>query len=290
MDRAVALREFEQKVARPQAIYHGYHRGKELFPTKAEIGLARDPINPRFLFLNWKPTGVTWQQIAAGDYAIDAYLDKLALHLTTTFPEQFFFTMHHEPENDVVERAGSGMTAKDYAAAVRYVITRLRAHGASNLVSVMSYMAFVRWNAKPWFEDLYPGDDVIDWVAWDAYSYSDPGYGYGDFAEMMNRQSESRASWPGFYNWAAQTFPDKPLMLGEWAVWHSKKNPEHQARYFDSVRLQLELFPRLKAFVYFESPNADGRNSMIDATKRGLKSYQQLSRHSAFDVKVGQRL
>ncbi|WP_144121865.1 glycoside hydrolase family 26 protein [Catellatospora sichuanensis] len=287
-NRIQALYEFERRTNRRQVVYHAYHRGTSLFPTPEELSITKDALHKRVLFLNWKPQGVSWAGIARGDGRTEAYLDRLAVHIRGSLQDQFFFTMNHEPENDVNPRPGSGMTAQDYAAAFRHVVTGLRARGVNNLVSVMCYMAFVPWNVKDWFEDLYPGDDVVDWVAWDTYAYSDPGYGYGDFAEMMNRKSGSRKDWPGFYNWAATSFPDKPLMLGEWGVWHSRSNPQHQARFFDSARLQLELFPRLKALVYFESPSAEeGRSSMIDMTSTGLASFQQFSKHPAFDITTG---
>lgn len=289
-DRAEALLDFEKRVSRPQLIYHSYHRGQQLFPTESEIGIARDPARPRVLFMNWKPLGATWGQIAAGHAETDSYLERLARHIKRTFPEQFFFTMHHEPENEVRDRAGSGMTAKDYAAAFRHVIRKLRAEGVDNLVSTMCYMAYIPWNTKEWFEDLYPGNDVVDWVSWDIYAYSDPGYGHGDFAEMMNRRSGSRPGWPGIYNWAARTFPDKPLMVAEWGVWHSRSNPGHQAAFFDSARLQLELFPRVKAYVYFESPNAEGRDSRVQVTQAGLRSFQRFSLHPAFAVVLDRRV
>jgi hypothetical protein len=288
-DRTQALADFEARAAKPQIVYHAYHRGRELFPTAAEIALARDVNNPRILFLNWKPTGVTWGQIAAGDAGTDAYLDQLAAHIKATFPELFFFTMHHEPENDVVEQAGSGMTAKDYASAYRYVIERLRANAVTNAVSAMVYMAYIPWNVKPWFGDLYPGNDVVDWIAWDIYAYSEPGHGFGDFAEMMNRRSDSQPGWPGFYNWAARSFPDKPLMVAEWGVWYSTNNPRHQADFFESARLQLELFPRVKAYVYFETPNAEGRDSRVHNTPAGLRAFQQFSGHPAFAVTLSRR-
>ncbi len=284
LDRSVALTEFERRVDRAQLIYHAYHRGDEMFPTAAEIALARDPYNPRVLLLNWKPEGVTWREIALGDDETDAYLKRLARHIRATFRDQFFFTMHHEPENDVEEWPGSGMTAKDYASAFRYVITMLRREGLTNLVSTVCYMAYVPWNVKPWFADLYPGDDVVDWVSWDTYAYSDPGYGHGDFAEMLNRKSGSRQEWPGFYNWAARTFPGKPLMLAEWGLWYSDRNPGHQADFFNSARLQLELFPRIKAYVYFETPDDQGRDSRVHTTSRGLAEYRRLSEHPAFDL------
>jgi hypothetical protein len=288
--RDEALADFEEQTGRTQAIYHAYHRGNELFPTRTEIGIARDPAKPRLLFVNWKPTGASWAQIARGDDDVDAYLERLAAHIKANFGERFFFTVHHEPENDVRESSGSGYTPKDYRDMYRHVITKLRAEGATNIVSTMVHMGYVQWNIKSWFRDIYPGDDVVDWLAWDVYAHSEPGeYGYGDFSEMVNRRTDDEPSWPGFYNYAAARHPDKPLMIGEWGVWYSGKDPDHMAEFFDSVRDQIQLFPRIKALVYFDTPaDQQGRDSRVDRTRDGLAAYKRLGLSPTFQVDVRQ--
>lgn len=283
--RADAIARFEERTGRPQDVFHAYHRGNELFPTDEEIAIARDPARPRLLFLNWKPRGASWAEIAKGDPDVNAYLDKLAAHIKDRFAEPFFFTVHHEPENDVDSREGSGMTAADYAAMYRYVIEYLRGKGVTNLVTVMVYMAYLGWSTKPWHADLYPGDDVVDWVSWDTYAYSDKGYGYGDFAEMVDRADDSGA-WPGYYRWATRTFPDKPLMLAEWGVWKSDKNPGHQAAVFAQAMAQLAHFPRLKALMYFETANDRGKDSRIDGDPTTLSAFRELGESWQFQVKI----
>lgn len=281
---ATALAAFEQASGRTQDIYHAYHRGQaELFPTAAERAIARQPGKNRLLFLNWKPTGASWAQIAAG--ARDGYLDRLAVHIRATYPDQFFFTVHHEPENDVRQRAGSGYTATDYAAMFRHVITRLRAHGATNLVTVIVHMAYPKLTSSWWFRDLYPGDDVVDWVGFDTYARSQPGYGYGDFNELINRRSLAYG-WPGFYTWATAEHPDKPLMVSEWGLWRTSGDP-HAAALFGSVVRQLANFPRIKAMVYFDTPSDQrGRDSRIDRVPSTLAAFRQLARHPLFDVEL----
>lgn len=287
---AAALARFEESTGRPQAIYHSYHHDTELFPTAAEAAIARDPAHPRLLLINWKPPRISWARIAAGDSGVDAYLDRLAAHIRRTFPERFFLAVHHEPEEQVRPKAGSGYEARDYRAMYRHVVQRLRARGATNVVTVMIYMAYVKWNAQPWFGDLYPGDDVVDWVAWDAYAYSRPGYGHGDFAELMNRRSPSAPHWPGFYAWASRTFPAKPFMIAEWGVWRSAENSGHQARFFASVARQIGRYPRIKAMVYFNTPrNQQGYDSRVDGTAEGLRAYRSLGADERFRVSPGRR-
>jgi hypothetical protein len=283
---AVALRDFERKTGRTQAVFHAYHRGANgVFPTAQEKALAREPGRPRILFLNWKPTGASWAGIARGDGRTDRFLDRLARHIRTTYREPFFFTVHHEPEDDVRPRAGSGYTARDYAAMYRRVVRRLRAGGVDNLVTVLVHMAYAPLTRRPWFDEMYPGDDVVDWIGFDTYAYSEPGYGHGDFAELVNRRSGGRGEWPGFYNWATSQYPDKPLMVAEWGVWHSRGNPAHKARFYRSVGTQIGRFPRIKALVHFDTPsNQKGWDSRVDSTSDGLVAYRELGALPVFRV------
>ena len=280
-----ALASFEEKTQRRQDIYHAYHRGTgQLFPTRDEIAIARDN---RLLFLNWKPAGASWAKIAAGDTKTDAFLDRLAEHIKSEFPERFFFTVHHEAEDNVREKAGSGYTAADYSAMYRHVVDRLRERGVDNLVTVLVHMAYVPHTAKNWFERMYPGDDVIDWIGFDSYAYSDPGYGHGDLTELLNRRMGSRPAWPGFYNWAVTRHPGKPLMVAEWGVWSSRKNPGHKADFYREVGRQIRDFPKIRAMVHFETPhNQKGLDSRVDATPESLAAYRRLSRLPIFQVDV----
>jgi len=288
---ASALARFERKTGRHQAIYHAYHGGtRQLFPTEQEIRIAHQPGQRRILFLNWKPESASWAKIAKGDRRTDAFIDRLAAHIKKNFPEQFFFAVHHEGENDVRERAGSGYTARDYAAMYRHVIKRLRAKGADNVVSVLVHMTYVPHAQKSWFSQMYPGDDVVDWIGLDTYAYSDPGYGHGQFSEIFNRRLEGKQGWPGFYNWASHRHPGKPLMLAEWGVWSSKRNPRYKAEFYRRMGSEIREFPRIKAMVQFETPsNQKGQDSSVDSTPAALDAYRRLGRLPIFQVAVTPR-
>ncbi|MEV0839651.1 hypothetical protein AB0I55_08830 [Actinocatenispora sera] len=361
-----SLREFEHQTRRTQAVFHAYHRGLgTLFPTAEEIATANEAGHPRIPFINWKPAVASWADIAAGDPKVDDFIDRLAAYVHKRFPGPFFLTIHHEPENDVDPAEGSGYTAADYAAMYRHVVQRLRDHGATNVVTVMTYMGYAKWPAQPWFDQLYPGDDVVDWIALDVYAYSTPGYGYGDFDEMINRGGDGsspppaspspsappaspsppsgspsppsaspspsptsgapspsaspspaspspsnaapspsgtassglpsasplltgakrREGWSGFYNWAAARFPDKPLMIGEWGVW-SGSDAKHKAWFFDNVGTEIARFPRIKALIYFETPDDNGHDSRVDHPADALPAYRRLGALPIFQVTV----
>ncbi|MCH7231446.1 hypothetical protein L0U85_11380 [Glycomyces sp. L485] len=278
-----AFLEFEQDAGRTQHIYHAYERADgKLFPTREQIALANDPDHPRTLFINWKPRMADWAAIAAGDPEVDAYLTRLADHIKANFDKPFFFTVHHEPENDVIDRPGSGMEPGDYADMYRYVVTFLRDQGVDNLVTVMNYMGYLKWVDMPWHDQLYPGEDVVDWIGLSGYGQSLSDDGHSDFTEIVDQTNDG--SWPGFYHWVGRHHPDKPMMLAEWGVFRQQAYPHHQETVFKAAAEQLAHYPRLKAIVYFSSPDAEGRDSEISTDADAHAAYRELMASHHFDV------
>lgn len=277
LDVEQAVASAEKRMGARADIVHVYHRGGQLFPTKKEIRLARDPAHPRLLLINWKPSlNRTWAEIARG--AVDHRIDRLADHLRREFPERFFLTIHHEPENDVNAAAGSGMRAKDYAAMFRHVVLRLRQKGVKNAVTVMTYMGAPNWAVKPWFEELYPGDDVVDWVAMDPYA----DHRVHDFGSLVNKTREEYEEWPGFYRWMQWRFPGKPVMVAEWGVFERSDDPAFKRAFFESVRHQIRRYPQIKALVYFDSPSAPRGDTRFDTLDTAAKAFTELARDSHF--------
>ncbi len=276
-----ALERAERRMGRPADIMHVYHRGDELFPTPAERAIVRDPDGRRLLLVNWKPSlDHTWEQIAHG--ALDARIDRLAAHIVSTFPERFFLTVHHEPENDVREARGKGMTAADYAAMFRHVVTRLRHGGVTNAVTVMTYMGAPNWASEPWFEKLYPGDDVVDWVAMDPYV----DHRVHSFDDLVNKTRPEFPRWSGFYRWMRDRFPDKPVMLAEWGVFERHDRPGFKESFFASVRREIGEYPQIKAMVYFDSPRAPRGDTRFDTTPGGRRAFGELARDARLNAAV----
>jgi hypothetical protein len=276
---------FEREIGRPVDVYHGYHTGKQLFPTADEIALTTEPGEHRMLLLNWKPDiGVTWRQVAQG--AMDTQIAREASYLKTHFRKKFWLIIHHEPEEEVSTRPGSGHTAQDYRAMFRHVVEQFRAHGSNNILFTMVFMGYTGYMAKPWFKDLYPGDDVVDWIGYDPFAKSN----IADFAELLNKVAvrEQPLGFPGFYDYAERYLPDKPLMLTEWAVLNTPGDPNRKPDFFRSVAEQFGRFPRIKALSYYDTPHAvnmpDGGNTSIDSSNASLRAFRTLSRRPEFNV------
>jgi beta-mannanase len=279
------LKSWEKLSGRTATIFHAYHKGDEPFPTADEIAMTRDPAHPRVLLLNWRVEyGSTWAKVAAGK--LDARIDALATRLKSSFTDKFFLVLNHEPEDDVRPAAGSGMTAKDFAASYRHVIRRLRAEGVGNAVSVVAYMGNERWMAQSWWSDLYPGDDVVDWVGLDSYVSAESGYYHnGMFADLLDRRAPGGA---GFYDWAVRNHPAKPVMVAEWGVYHRVGKVVSKAAAFNSVLPQLAKRRAIKAIVYFDTDHdAFGdRDISIDSSGASLGAFRRLAASPLFDVRL----
>jgi beta-mannanase len=283
-----ALKTFEQKTGRTSTVFHTYHKGDEQFPVKSEIAMTNDPAKPRTLMENWKVSyGTTWAKVAAG--AVDARIDKEAAYLKANFKKPFFLVVHHEPENDVNPAKGSGMTAKDFAAMYRHTIERLRKDGVTNAISTIAYMNYEKWNDSSWWFDMYPGDDVVDWIGVDSYLNAEPNaFHHGDFTSLMNRKT-GKSKHPGFYTWATTRHPTKPIMVAEWGVYDSSPTVtgKNKADVYATVLPQLAKMPEVKGLVYFETAkDQSGHDIRMDDTPEALAGFKKLAADPRFNVKI----
>ncbi|GLW28367.1 glycoside hydrolase family 26 protein [Actinoplanes regularis] len=284
--RDLEHRNWEKLSGRTATIFHTYHKGNEPFPTKAEIAMTNEPANPRVLLTNWKVDyGTTWAAVARGeqDKRIDAFAAR-----AKAYGKDFFLALNHEPENDVKPRAGSGMEAKDYAAMYRHTIQRLRAKGATNVINVVALMGNEKWMAQSWWKDLYPGDDVVDWIGLDSYSSVEKGYHYGDFATLLDRKAKGKNAL-GFYDWAVTKHAGKPLMIAEWGAYHPVGRKTDKSAVYNDVVAQLKKRPEIKAIVHFDTKKDDqgNRDISINSSAKSLASFRKLAANPIFNVKLG---
>ncbi|MGD9999677.1 MAG: hypothetical protein AB7U39_22385 [Ilumatobacteraceae bacterium] len=156
--------------------------------------------------------------------------------------------LFHEPEDDVSGGAsgctsykGSSGTPADYRAMWRNVRERFAARGVTNAVFVMNYMGAPQWDCM--VDDLWPGDDLVDWVMWDPYSESTPwSQTVGRFYGFLEASTD-----------AAHHYTSKPWGLGEWGVWRGATQ-EFTYRFYDDARASISAneFPRLKLYSVFD--------------------------------------
>ncbi|MCU1362073.1 MAG: hypothetical protein JWN99_3362 [Ilumatobacteraceae bacterium] len=235
------LAEYEAVAGNTPDILHFYKTGAMTFPTSQEIAMATRPgVQRSLLSYNWKPsTSMSWADIAAG--GADSAIDTVAAGLKK-YPHKVFLTIWHEPENDL---NSNGRTEADYVAMYRHVVTALRADGVTNAVFVMNYMGFSGWAKN--VDAMYPGDDVVDWIAYDPYGFA----AQKDFGVLLNTTA---SGWPGFYSWATRKAPGKPLMLGEWGI-DLRVQPNAASILDGAAAIMASQYPMVKALVYWNDDN-----------------------------------
>jgi beta-mannanase len=250
--------EFEAKIGRAVQIAHFYHTDEEVFPTTAERDFSLGAGGSyRLLFENWKPgtrsgtqSDLTWAQVAGGQ--ADAHLLAVADQIHA-YGKPLFVTINHEADNDAL---GTGYTTSDYVAMFRHVQEVVDARlstlqSPARVVWVWNVTGYAEWESR--WTAMYPGDDYVDWIAYDPYT-NDPA-ATCTFACIANRTWSTYPSFPGFYAWAQANYPNKPLMLGEWAVGESVASPSGaKTTLFNSIpSVSATQFPNLKAQVYFNN-------------------------------------
>jgi hypothetical protein len=268
------LVETEALLGRRFAIAHDYQRWDHVpfIESEHESWAA----GGRLVFLNWKAKTVDdsttpWAEIASGsqDDRIDAVAGEVR-----RFGKPLFIAFHHEPEDEV----GGYGDAGDFAAAYRRIVWRFQQAGVSNVAWVWNVMGAAKYY-ELYGVGLYPGDDVIDWIAWDPYNWVDCNGHSGGWAEFAD-------TIDGFYGWLrAHGHADKPFMLGEYGSDEPLPGQPSKGDWFLRARDALSgaagggpRFPNLKALVYFDSDRTgdSGCAWQVDSTGSALAGFRAL--------------
>jgi hypothetical protein len=288
-DYKAQIEAHEKAIGRKVDIAHTYHPvGSNELSTADKYFVNRADT---YLFTNWKPAQ-KWATANGSNANINAGLDKMAASIKSLGNKKIFLTINHEPENDVsgggqgcsVTYRGSAGTPADYRAMWSNVRKHFDAAGVTNVVWVMDYMNYAAWDCL--VDDLYPGNNLVDWVMFNAYGYGTGGASNATtnvkrFIDVMAKNQDS-----------AHDFSAKPWGIVEWNV-HDM--PAAQAnKYYDDIKAMANnnTFPNLKAYMVFDSIGPDGNDNRIayikpgsaaaqyDATK--LDRYKQLANSAAF--------
>jgi hypothetical protein len=204
------------------------------------------------------------------------------------YPNPFFLAIEAEPEDKV--GSAPGMDAADYAAMYRHVVQLLRAEGADQLVTVAAFIGNQRWLRQPWFGDLYPGSDVVDWVAFDPFVVSAAAQANSDdpLGALVGDPGAAGGEPQGFLGWAAGQAPDKPVMLSEWGVFGSVG----KAAVFRSLADLPKRYPQVKALCYWESEEPFQRAgeaplppTTIASSGSSLAAYRRVGRLPYYSVR-----
>jgi hypothetical protein len=267
----------EQRIGRQVDLVHTYHAVGSNTLSATDVYFANR--TDTYLFTNWKPVRY-WADANVDNATTNAGVDKMAASIKALGSKQIFMTLNHEPENDTSgggtcsSYKGNSGTTDQYRAMWRYVEDRFRQDGVTNVVWVMAYMNYAPWDCV--VNQLYPGDDLIDWITFDAYGNSADSWNgvVGRFYNLLTGNSNSQ-----------HNYTSKPWGIIEWAYHHG--NSSQYVTYFNQAKAALDnnTYPKLKAYMVYDSRDQGsdtGLNSRVAYDDGGIYQQAQADAYKAF--------
>jgi hypothetical protein len=239
---------YEKRIGRRLDIVYTYHdmsevsgsrlEGQLLTPQEQRVG--RD----RMLLLSWesKVWGGTpaqqprWRDIAAGKYdadVIDVQARRVREYGEREGGRKVFLSFDLEMDT----RVPASGTAEEYVAAYRHIRDRFRRLGVDNVLWTWITTGYP--GHRDLIEQLYPGDDQVDWIGYNQYNYykchNAPWMSFEQTQESVHRWIRTRLSHR------------KPLMLSEFGSANDTSRPGRQADWYRDVPEVLRTLDGVKA-------------------------------------------
>jgi hypothetical protein len=180
--------------------------------------------------------------------------------------------MTFDQEANQHDKLGPRGTAAEFIAAWRHIHEIYVQHGATNAVWV-----WVMTGAPENLDragQLWPGNDVVDWISWNVYNQS--GCGSGSISPSLYA-SFADAAKP-FYDWvhergpALGIDPSKPMMISETGSVLYAGNPRRTADWYAGIPSALRAYPQIKAVSLWDSKTSDACDYIFQRDPRILSS------------------
>lgn len=213
-----------------------------------------------YLVMTWKPAS-NFGAGAGGTAAVNSDIDAMADSIKSVAPKKIFLSVWHEPENDVSpgtsacsSAQGNAGSPAQYRAMWANVRSRFDARSVKNVVWTFMPMGYSGWNCLE--KDMWPGNNLVDWIMWDPY-------GSGD------NDSWNKTISP-FYNWmtnntdSSHAYTSKVWGIAETSIhWHAAESSAASFWQGAKTALEANTFPRLKAYMVFDSLNGKPDNRIM---------------------------
>lgn len=154
--------------------------------------------------------------------------------------------------------------------AFRYVVDRLRAKGAHNVIWVFHIMNYSipaeYWNLVAQY---YPGADYVDWLGFSVYGEQYREDNWATFLPLLE--------WP--YQEISLIDKTKPIMLAEWGVGEFSSKGSKPAFISEAFHSMSAQFPRLKAAVFWherwQNEDTTYSNLRVNSSPESLAAYRR---------------
>jgi hypothetical protein len=262
-----AIEQFEEETGKHQAIVaFASFWGEGRFPLDAVTVVRTHGSVPLLFWSPWDrpyreeqieahgPDKFRLDNILEGKW--DAYIDRWA-DGAKAFGSPLFVSLCNEMNGDWFPWSAryygggqpiAGTDPVRYAGpeyfkrAYRYIVDRVRARGAKNVLWVFHVNNFSE-PYEPWntFAQFYPGSAYVDWLGMSVYGQLFPDAKWEVFDQMLRPP----------YDEICRLDPDKPVMIAEWGVGEFPQSGDKAAWIKDGFEKMERYYPRLHAAVYW---------------------------------------
>lgn len=157
--------------------------------------------------------------------------------------------------------SANGNQKGDFVKAWKHVVDIFRSAGATNVTWV--WCPNIDWAGSGWptMQELYPGDDYVDWTCLDGFNWG-----------------STRGSWTGFdevFRWSYENVrsiaPSKPMLIGEFG---SAEQGGSKADWItDAVTTEIPHdYPGLKAVVWYNF--ADSQDWRVETSPAAIDAFK----------------
>jgi hypothetical protein len=244
-----AVQVFQGKVGRNLAATRDFLSWDSPFPTAYENGLQAQGTTILLSVASSRlnKVKIPWTQVAAAQPGDALYNDMVSwADRVRDFGTPIYVTYQHEPEAAANKSLGS---QADYIAAWRNWVSVFRAEGATNVRFMFITTAFgytVKTTDPRYAPKWYPGDDVVDEIAVDAYNWftcrATVKNSWNSLAMLIENQRQF-----------GLLHPDKPLWLAEFASVEDPAVPDRRAQWLNDADalFQQPGYEQYQGVLYF---------------------------------------
>jgi hypothetical protein len=294
-----AIEDFEMEAGKHQAIIaFSSFWGEQRFPADALQVIRAHGSVPLIFWSPWDrpyeeelveahgPDKFSLTNILAGRW--DAYIDAWA-DAARDFHDPIFVSLCNEMNGDWFPWSakyyggGTPIAGTDpiryvgpefFKRAYRYIIDRVRARGAGNVLWIFHVNNFSE-PYEPWntFAQFYPGRDYVDWLGMSVYGQLFPEEAkWNLFEDMMHKP----------YDELCRLDPAKPVMVTEWGAGEFPDRGDKGIWIRDAFARMEHQYTRVRAAVYWHErwQNSGSykylySNLKIDSSPGALAAYRQ---------------
>ena len=232
-----AVQAFQAKVGRTLHATRDFLSWDSPFPTAYEQGLQAQGTTILLSVASRRLNGtpILWKDVAAAQPGSQLYTDMVTwADEVKAFGSPMYVTFQHEPEAAVNNHQG---TPADYIAAWRNWVSIFRAQGVTNakfMFITTAYGYLVAPTKRNYAPQYYPGDDVVDAIAVDAYNWftcrTSVKNPWNTLAQLIEGQRQF-----------GLLHPTEPLWLAEFASVEDPATPGRRAQWITDAE---NLFPQ----------------------------------------------